>query len=182
MTAGEPVVEVIVEAAEWEAALPDLAGAAEAAARAALAAAGVGAAGRAIAVLACDDERIAELNAGFRGRARPTNVLSWPAFPLAPPGPGLPPPAPPAGAEHLGDVALALQTATREAEERGISLKSHATHLILHACLHLLGYDHEREEDAVLMEGIETRALRRLGIADPYLIVDPGAAVPHPDR
>ncbi|HUF56509.1 MAG TPA: rRNA maturation RNase YbeY [Thermohalobaculum sp.] len=182
MTEPEPVVELIVDEPGWQARLPDLAEIAEAAARAALDATGLAPAGMTIALLACDDAGIALLNARFRGRDRPTNVLSWPAYDLGPGAPGARPPAPPEHAEHLGDVAIALQTTMREADERGISLKSHATHLILHGCLHLLGYDHDRAEDADLMEGIETRTLIRLGIADPYLIVDPGAAAPHPER
>lgn len=182
MTGAGPVVDLVVDEPEWEAALPDLGDVAETAALAALDAAGPVPDGLTIALLACDDARIAGLNGEFRGRARPTNVLSWPAFALTPAAPGARPPSPPGHPGHLGDVAIAFQTTMHEAEERGISLKSHATHLILHGCLHLLGYDHERAEDAELMEGIETRALARLGLSDPYLIVSPGAAVPPPDR
>ena len=171
----EPVVDLVVEEEGWLDALPDLAGVAERAARLALDAAGVAPEGREIALLACDDARIAELNAGFRGKPAPTNVLSWPAFPLAPPRPGEAPPPPPDGPTPLGDVAIALQTTLREAADAQRPLKDHATHLILHACLHLLGYDHETEADAVLMEGIERRQLAKLGIADPYEEGDAGA-------
>lgn len=177
---GEGVVDLVVEAPGWETALPDLADTAETAARAALEAAGLAADCHTVTLLACDDARIARLNAEFRGRETPTNVLSWPAFDLAPEQPGVAPPAPPASHSpeplHLGDVAVAIETAEREAKERGISLKSHTMHLMLHGCLHLLGYDHETGEDAALMEGIETQALARLGIDDPYLLDEPDAA------
>lgn len=172
-------VDLVIEAEDWQAALPELAEAADAAARAAIADAGIDPDRHSLCVLACDDRRIAALNAQFRDRERPTNVLSWPAFPLAPERPGDPPkhPPEPRGPDplHLGDVAIALQTAAREAESRGVSLKSHVIHLILHGCLHLLGHDHETEEDAERMEGIETRLLAGLGIDDPYILVETDA-------
>jgi len=126
-----------------------------------------------ISVLACSDARIQELNTEFRDKPSPTNVLSWPAYDLAPAMPGEMPPIPPKhafdGPNPLGDVAIALQTCVQEAEKGGIPLKNHVTHLILHGCLHLLGFDHQTEEDAVRMEGIESRALTRIGIPDPYV-------------
>ncbi|HET7410684.1 MAG TPA: rRNA maturation RNase YbeY [Paracoccaceae bacterium] len=170
---GDPLVDLVVEEPGWERALPDLGDVATLAAELALDAAGTPADRFAISLLACNDDRIGALNAQFRGRPKPTNVLSWPAFPLAPPGPGQPPPQPPVdGAsgdrQPLGDVAIALETVVREAEQRGFPLKNHATHLILHGCLHLLGYDHQIPQDAVLMEDLERRALARAGIPDPY--------------
>ena len=170
---GEPgLVDLVIEDDGWLDALPDLPGLAETAARLALGAAGLAAAGYEIAILACDDARIAALNAGFRGKPTPTNVLSWPAFDLAPARPGSrpapPPPGDPAAPVSLGDVAIALQTMRREAEAASIPLKDHAIHLILHGCLHLLGFDHETEADAALMEGIERQHLMAAGIADPY--------------
>lgn len=175
----EPLVDLVVEAPDWIAALPDLGPAADLAATAALQGAGLDPPRYTLCVLACDDARIARLNADFRGREAPTNVLSWPAFELAPQAPGAPPgqpPAPSLGAPvHLGDVAVALQTARAEAESRGVSLKSHAIHLILHGCLHLLGYDHQTEEDAARMEGLETRLLCGLGIEDPHTIMEEDA-------
>ena len=169
--AHEPLVDLIVEADGWEQALPGLDAAAAQAAELALSEAGLEPAAYSIALLACDDSRIAGLNSGFRGKPAPTNVLSWPAFPLAPAAPGAPPPRPPAppsgGRLPLGDVAIALQTVAREADERGVPLKNHAIHLILHGCLHLLGYDHETPQDAELMEDLERRALARAGIPDP---------------
>ena len=168
----ETLVDLIVEEPGWERALPDLHPIATRAAELALGAAGLSPHAFTLAVLACDDDRIAALNAAFRGKSMPTNVLSWPAFPLAAAMPGaLPgrPPGPQAGQRTpLGDVAIALQTVVREAETGELPLKNHTLHMILHGCLHLLGYDHERPEDAELMEGLERRALASAGIADPY--------------
>lgn len=174
-----PLVDLVIEAPGWQRALPDLAPAAETAAAAALRGAGLAPAGYTVCLLACDDARIARLNAEFRGREVPTNVLSWPAFELAPAEPGAPPGRPPAPAAgrpcHLGDLALALETARSEAESRGVSLKSHVIHLILHGCLHLLGYDHQAEADAARMEGLETSLLGGLGIEDPHSAFEPDA-------
>jgi probable rRNA maturation factor len=170
--ADEPLVDLVVEEPGWERALPDLHPIATRAAELAIAAAELAPDGYTLALLACDDGRIAALNAEFRGRPLPTNVLSWPAFALAPAAPGARPGRPPAGRAgqrtHLGDVAIALQTVAHEAETGGLPLKSHTLHLILHGALHLLGYDHERPEDAELMEGLERRALAGAGISDPY--------------
>lgn len=128
-----------------------------------------------IAVLACDDARIAELNAGFRDKPQPTNVLSWPAEDLSPQTPGAPPEEPPQGGEeghHLGDIALALGVCRREAADLGRPLSAHVTHLIVHGVLHLLGYDHIRDADATLMERLEVEILGNLGLPDPYGEID----------
>lgn len=162
------LVDVLVEDPAWQEALPGLDDLADRAARLALTAVGLQADGYEIALLACDDARIAALNADFRAKPAPTNVLSWPAFDLAPAAPGTPPPAPPMAEGHLGDIAIALGTTRSEAEMAGIALKDHAIHLILHGTLHLLGYDHQTDEDAALMEGIERKALASLGLPDPY--------------
>ena len=119
-----------------------------------------------VAVLGCDDARIAALNADFRGKARPTNVLSWPASEIAPPEPGAHPPAPDPG--ELGDIAISWETTNAEAEAGGIPLEQHVTHLLVHAALHLLGYDHETDADGDLMESLETEILCGLGLPDPY--------------
>jgi probable rRNA maturation factor len=119
-----------------------------------------------IVVLGADDVRIAALNADFRGKPRPTNVLSWPSEERGAEtegGPPLPPEDP-----ELGDIALAYQTCAREAEAAGKPLHDHACHLIVHGILHLLGYDHVRDGDAALMEGLEIEILATMGIADPY--------------
>lgn len=110
----------------------------------------------AAALLLADDETVRELNRAWRGRDRPTNVLSFPA--------------PPATAEprNLGDIVLAYETVAREAAADGKPLCDHAAHLVVHGLLHLLGHDHEADDEAELMEAIEIRALARLGIPDPY--------------
>ncbi|KQT48369.1 hypothetical protein ASG47_08435 [Devosia sp. Leaf420] len=110
-----------------------------------------------ISVLLTDDEEQRELNAQYRGKDSSTNVLSFPQ--IEPFGPvfGI-----------LGDITLARETLIREAEEQGTSLEDHFTHLVVHGFLHILGYDHLEEDEALKMEGLETQILARLGIADPY--------------
>lgn len=128
-------------------------------------------AGWEVTVLACDDARIAALNSVFRDKPQATNVLSWPSAERAAKTPGGQPPPPrpaPFGDCHLGDIALAHETCMAEARAAGLAPEAHLTHLILHGILHLLGYDHETDADAELMEGIETELLDKLGIADPY--------------
>lgn len=119
-----------------------------------------------VSILACNDTRIAALNAEFRDRQKPTNVLSWPSEALASGIAGLPPSRP--SDVEIGDIALSFETVMREAEEAGIVSENHITHLILHGFLHLLGYDHELDEDATLMEALEIEALANLGIQNPY--------------
>lgn len=132
----------------WLAAAPPLAALASCAAEAARERPG------GVTILFADDATVRELNARFRGKDKPTNVLSFPA---------------PAGFhERLGDVALAYETVAAEAADQGKPLADHALHLIVHGLLHLQGYDHETEADAQEMEGEERRILARLGIADPY--------------
>ncbi|WP_170385240.1 rRNA maturation RNase YbeY [Ruegeria atlantica] len=124
-----------------------------------------------ISLLACDDARIAELNAEFREKSTPTNVLSWPAEDLAADQPGVVPVEPEpdfTGEITLGDIAIAYDTCAREAEEAGKSMDDHVTHLIIHGTLHLLGYDHIRDPDATLMEAAEVAILGKMGIDDPY--------------
>jgi probable rRNA maturation factor len=98
------------------------------------------------------------LNRAWRGKDASTNVLSFPAGAMA------------HGEEPcpLGDVVLAAETVQREAEGQAIPLADHAAHLVVHGMLHLLGFDHERDEEADAMEALETKVLSRLGIADPY--------------
>jgi probable rRNA maturation factor len=116
-------------------------------------------------LLFADDAEVRQLNAEWRGKDKPTNVLSFPMLEreellaLSPEGPP----------ELLGDIALALETCTREAADKGIALEHHATHLIVHGLLHLAGYDHETSPEAArAMESLEIKALAQLGIADPY--------------
>jgi len=109
---------------------------------------------RSVVVLLTDNGAVQDLNGRFRGQDRPTNVLSFPA-PQNPEG-------------HLGDIALALGVCTREADEQGKSLADHLCHLTVHGTLHLLGYDHETDAEAELMEGLERTLLAGLGVMDPY--------------
>ncbi len=121
-----------------------------------------------ISLLGCDDARICELNGSFRDKPTPTNVLSWPSGERAAPNDGGTPVAPDLGDPELGDIAIAYDTCAREADAQDKPLERHVTHLIAHGVLHLLGYDHERAQDAALMEGLETQILAKLGIPDPY--------------
>lgn len=123
-----------------------------------------------VSVLGCTDERIAALNADFRGKPVPTNVLSWPSDERGAVDDGGAPDAPDATDPELGDIAIAYDTCARESAETGKSMADHTTHLIVHGVLHLLGYDHERDADATLMEGLETQILGNMGIADPYRV------------
>ena len=164
------LTETIVEDAGWQAL--DIASLAETAATSTLRHLGLDPARYEIAVLACDDDRIAALNADFRGKPRPTNVLSWPEEDLAPEAAGAAPEAPEPGDEadphHLGDVAIAWETCQREAAEQDKPFAAHVTHLMVHGVLHLLGFDHIRDKDATVMEAHERAILGKLGISDPY--------------
>jgi probable rRNA maturation factor len=101
-----------------------------------------------------DDALLRRLNREFRGKDKPTNVLSFPA----------------GAAGTLGDVALAFETCAREAHAQRKDLGAHVRHLVVHGTLHLLGYDHETDAEAFAMEARERRVLRRLGVADPYRV------------
>ncbi|HLQ19936.1 MAG TPA: rRNA maturation RNase YbeY, partial [Tabrizicola sp.] len=149
-----------------------LAALAERAARATLSGLGLPSDGFAISLMGCDDARIAVLNADFRGKPQPTNVLSWPSEERGAEVVGEVPEAPEPGdaedPESLGDIAIAWETCAREAEDQGKPMADHVTHLIVHGVLHLLGYDHVEEEDAAVMEALEVRILASLGVSDPY--------------
>lgn len=122
-----------------------------------------------ISVLACDDARIAALNEGFRSKSKPTNVLSWPSDERAAAIDGEMPIPPQVGPDsELGDIAIAYDTCAAEAAAAGKPMREHTLHLLVHGTLHLLGFDHERDRDATLMEGLETEILGKLGISDPY--------------
>ena len=105
-----------------------------------------------LTILLADDEKLRALNAAFRGKNKTTNVLSFPA----------------SADEYLGDVAIAHDVTLKEANEQNKSFTDHATHLVVHGVLHLLGYDHEKTRDAKIMEPLETAILSELGIGDPY--------------
>jgi probable rRNA maturation factor len=106
----------------------------------------------AIDVALGDDKLLRALNRDFRGRDKATNVLSFAS------GPG------------AGDIALAFETCAKEAKRQQKSLAQHVRHLVVHGTLHLRGFDHENSADAVAMEALERRVLRRLGLPDPYRV------------
>lgn len=108
----------------------------------------------ALTILLTGDGALKKLNTAFRAKAKPTNVLSFPAAPNS--------------ENYLGDVAIAYGVAAREARAAGKSLSDHAVHLGVHGVLHLLGYDHETMKQAKIMEPLETEILASIGIADPY--------------
>lgn len=163
----DALVEVSVEDPRWG--VLDLAGLTDAALNATLDHLGLPRASFGVSVLACDDARIAALNADFRGKPAPTNVLSWPGADRAADRPGTRPMVPdPVTDSELGDIALAFDTCMAEATAADKSMDAHVLHLLVHSMLHLLGYDHETDADAALMEGTESRILAAMGQPDPY--------------
>ena len=145
------MIEIEVEDEAWASALPQVEAVVETAARAAL-----GSVEGDVVILLTDDAAIQDLNARFRDRDRPTNVLSFPAAESAFP--------------HLGDVVLARTYCVAEAEAQSKTLSDHLSHLVVHGVLHLLGRDHMTDAEAEEMEGEEREILAGLGIADPYLM------------
>lgn len=110
-----------------------------------------------LSIVLLDDAEQQVLNRQWRQIDKPTNVLSFPQIEPFAPVLGI-----------LGDITLARETLDREAVEQGVSFVDHFTHLVVHGFLHILGYDHIDEQDALVMEGLETQILATLGIADPY--------------
>tara|TARA_Y100001947_G_scaffold78949_1_gene66894 strand:- start:795 stop:1253 length:459 start_codon:yes stop_codon:yes gene_type:complete len=107
-----------------------------------------------VALLLTDDDEMHTLNRDWRGKDKPTDVLSFPADEM--------------DAPFLGDIAVGLGVSRGDAATRGIKLTDHLSHLVIHGYLHLLGYDHMTEEEAREMEALEIKALAGLGIGDPY--------------
>lgn len=143
------MIEIEVEADDWAAALPDVEAVVEQAATAAL--------GRIegdVVVLLTDNEAVRDLNARFRDKDKPTNVLSFPA--------------PESAAPHLGDIVLAYGVCADEAVAQKKTLADHLSHLVVHGVLHLLGRDHEDDAEAEEMEAEEREILAGIGVADPY--------------
>ena len=150
------MIEIEVEADDWTAALPDAEAVVSRAAEAAL-----GTAGGDVVVLLTDNAAVRDLNARFRDKDRPTNVLSFPA--------------PESAAPHLGDIVLAYGVCADEAAAQDKTLADHLSHLVVHGVLHLLGRDHEDDAEAEEMEGEEREILAGLGVADPYAADAEGA-------
>lgn len=143
------MIEIEVEADDWSAALPEVEVVVERAATAAL--------GRIegdIVVLLTDNAAVRDLNARFRDKDKPTNVLSFPA--------------PESAAPHLGDIVLAYGVCVDEAVAQKKTLADHLSHLVVHGVLHLLGRDHEDDAEAEEMEAEEREILAGIGVADPY--------------
>ncbi len=115
-----------------------------------------------VSFMLTDDRRMRELNRAYRGKDKPTNVLSFAALDDERPAPGMP--------WLLGDVVLASGVIAREAKDQAKTLEQHLSHMAVHGMLHLLGYDHDDHADAEAMEALEIAALAKLGIANPYEI------------
>ena len=158
-------VDIVIEDARWDAA--GLAALAGRACDATLSALGLSPEGFSVVVMGCDDARIAVLNADFRGKPKPTNVLSWPSeergAEVYGEAPALPEAGPADDPVELGDIAIAYETCAAEARDQGKAFADHVTHLLVHGLLHCLGYDHVDDEDAELMEATEVRILASLG-------------------
>jgi probable rRNA maturation factor len=122
--------------------------------------AGSGTQGREATIVLGSDRLLRRLNATYRGRDVPTNVLSFPFKPRAR--------ADREANRYLGDVVLAAETIAAEAAQRRLEPVHHVQHLVLHGLLHLIGYDHETEAEAVAMERLETEILTAIGLKDPY--------------
>jgi len=154
-------IDTLIDDERWAAAVRDAAALADAC-LAAAAALEPKIAGDA-ALLLTNDAALRDLNRRFRAQDKPTNVLSFPS------GGG--------GAEGsgLGDIALAFETCRREAEELCVAFRDHARHLIVHGLLHLVGHDHEADDEAERMERLETQILATFGVADPYAADKNGA-------
>lgn len=164
MTAG-PDIALSLDCPDWLQALPEVEAICRAAALSAIdedSADGLDIGRLEVSIALVDDATIQDLNARYRGQDKPTNVLSFASLDeeeavLPEDGPLL-----------LGDVVVAFQTTAREAGEEGKPLVAHLSHLVVHGVLHLLGYDHEEEGDATVMEAKERLVLAKLGLPDPY--------------
>lgn len=143
----------------WRKALPNPSAAIRRAVQAALKSELPKGAATGLSILLTDDAEMQKLNAGWRAKDKPTNVLSFPAEAAV--DPARPP-------DYLGDIALGLTTCRKEAKEQGKTFADHVAHLTVHGVLHLLGYDHMDEDQANAMEPREAEILASIGIADPY--------------
>jgi probable rRNA maturation factor len=147
-------VEIVEDAGDWSWS-EDVNGLIEAAAAEVATERALGLSTAAAAVVLSSDAKVAGLNGKYRGKPKPTNVLSFPSGHGGPEG-------------YIGDIVLACETLLKEAEDEDILPEHHLQHLVVHGLLHLLGHDHENEADATRMENLEIRILARLGVANPY--------------
>jgi probable rRNA maturation factor len=148
------MIDVEAEDPAWVAALPAAESLTLVAAQAALQAQSAASDGLTLTILLTDNETVRDLNARFRGKDLATNVLSFPAHETAD--------------GHLGDIALAYGVCAQEAAVQDKPLSAHLQHLVVHGVLHLVGYDHEDDADAEVMEAAERDILAGLGLPDPY--------------
>lgn len=151
------IIDVEVESSRWSDTLEHPEEVCRAAAASALAGVDDAPEIPALSVLLSDDETIAGLNSQFRGKDVPTNVLSFPAGDTYPDGTVM-----------LGDIAVAHETVAREAADAGIAIEDHLRHMIVHGTLHLLGFDHQDDDEAQTMETLEVQVLATMGVANPY--------------
>lgn len=169
-----PQIAVRLETPAWRRHLPDATAWCRRAAATALAAEAPQLEGIELSILLADDARLQGLNRDYRGKDRPTNVLSFAA--------GEDDPGPAGRPRLLGDVVLALETCAAEAEAQAKPLAHHLAHLVVHGVLHLLGHDHEDEAEAERMEARERAILAKLDIPDPYRPILVAADDPDPRR
>jgi probable rRNA maturation factor len=155
--------DILIDAPGWAASFDDIEGLCRRAVDAALAAASSPRPHCRVSVLFTSDATMRRLNASYRGQDKATNVLSFPAD-ADDGGAGIAWDEPPL----LGDIAIGLEAVLREAEDEGKSPADHVCHLIVHGTLHLLGYDHDDDAEAHVMERLETQVLAGLGVPDPY--------------
>jgi probable rRNA maturation factor len=161
-------IDIRIASTAWRAALPNPGAAIRRAVQAALKSELPAKTKTGLSILLTDDTEMRKLNAGWRAKDKPTNVLSFPAEAAVDPA------KPPA---YLGDIALGLATCKREAREQKKAFADHVMHLTVHGVLHLLGYDHMDDDQAEAMEPLETAILARMGIADPYKAAPKAKAV-----
>lgn len=166
-TSERPRLSIAVSTADpsWSRISPDAAKVLRRSARRAFAAAGAAGwrgsrIGHEVSFMLTDDQHMRKLNRAYRGKDRPTNVLSFAALDGDKPRPGAP--------WLLGDIVLASGVIAREAKEQAKKLDHHLSHMAVHGMLHLMGYDHEDDADAGIMEALEIEALAEMGIANPY--------------
>jgi len=154
-----PAIDILVESPRWQS-VPT---AQRTVRRAIAAAAAKASAGSELSIVLTDDAAMRTLNRRWRGKNRPTNVLSFPCDESKPQR-GKP--------RHLGDIVIAYETTAREAIGESKPFAHHLAHLTVHGFLHLLGYDHDKYDDAEKMERLERTILKRIGIPDPYAMRD----------